>query len=219
MKLFSKKMASSLGVAGAALATVFAMNMPAHAATNYTPDAGAGDKVNFVGTSVTFSVTSTGQKVKCPTFNMAGDITNPGVSRLLGATAGSVPSLTAAGCTNSFFGPIAITPQSVWALAITGDEVAGVSPATISNIDAFVNMGNCKIYVVGSISGSFDEATQRFTPSSSALTIDSTVGRRPTGSLCTFLGYAPGGVMTVDAGSYFTNLPPAGSSAITITSP
>ena len=74
---------------GIALATVCAMSVPAHAATNYTPDAGAGDKVNFVGTSVSFSVTSTGQRITCPTFNLAGDITNPGVSRLFGATAGT----------------------------------------------------------------------------------------------------------------------------------
>ncbi len=217
------RLTRAVGALGIAFATLVVASTPAHAATHYTPDAGAGDRINFVGTSVMFRVTSTGQPIDCDylagsKFDIAGSVFDPGTTRSFGTKTASVSSLTATNCINWLLGATAITPQTNWTLAITGPEVADVSPATLSNIDAYVNMANCKFYVTGSISGSFNEATQQFTPSSSSLTIASG-NRAPVGGLCTFIGVAAGGSMTADSGTYWTNTPPAGSAAITITNP
>ncbi len=220
MKLSSiTRTSRALGALVGTLATVLATSTPAHAATHYTPDAGTGDAVNFVGSNVAFPITATGSSVACLKFDLAGSIVMPGVSRPFGGAAAGLTALTAANCTFGSF-PATVIPAGAWPMRVTGSEVSGISPATLTSVDISVNVaGNCKYYIVGSIVGSFNESTQRFTPSSSVLAIDSTAGRAPTGSLCTFLSIASGGGVTVGAGAYWTNVPPVGSSSITITNP
>lgn len=210
----------SSAVAGAliaALAAVFAMSLPAHAASDYTPN--GGPQANFVGSNVAFTVDSTGQRLDCPTFNLLGNVTDPGVSRSFGESAGVLNDLTALGCTNVLAGPTDVTPHGEWKIAVTGPKDGSESPVTLSDIEVTVNAlsGACEFDVVKSLDGTFDDATQVFTPTVSNLEVASSPA--PSGFLCNTLGVAPGVHVSIDADTVWTNTPPAGSTDLEITNP
>ncbi|GAA1743410.1 hypothetical protein [Aeromicrobium alkaliterrae] len=213
MKLFSKRTSSGLLAAAAAVVTTMALAAPAHAATTYTPDAGAGDKVNFVGSSVSFRAVQANQTLTCSTFNLAGDVVSPSTSRAYGANGGTLGSLTSSGCTNPIAGNTTVTPTGVWGVTVTGDATGTTWPAKLTSVGATVSAAGCTFNVGGDLAGTFNTATQLFTPGASTIKITST----PSGFLCPILGVAAGQDITV-SGSW-TNTPPAGSGPLTITNP
>ncbi|WGL53037.1 hypothetical protein P5P86_04240 [Nocardioides sp. BP30] len=193
-------MSISLKLAATAAAAVTAVGFSAtaaHAATTYTP---TGSSVNFVGSSVSFTDPTAGQTLTCSTFNLSGSITSSGTSRAYGAAAGSLGTLTSSGCTNPIVGSTTVTPVGTWTVAITGDATGTVWPAELDSVTANVVAAGCSFTAGGgAVKGTFDTSTQKFTPTSSTLTITNT----PSGFLCPVVGVAKGHPITV--GGSWTN--------------
>ena len=210
MKLFNKRKTSGMVAAAALVLTTLAMGSPAHAATTYTPS--GGPNVNFVGSSVSFKAIQANQTLTCSTFNLAGSIVNPGVSRALTANGGNLGSLTSSGCTNPIAGATTVTPTGTWGVRITGDEVSSVSPAQLTSVSATVTAAGCTFPVAGTVAGSFNDATQKFTPASGASGLK--ISGTPSGFLCPILGVANG--QDIEVGGSWTNTPPAGSTNLLI---
>ncbi|WP_408898325.1 hypothetical protein ACJ5H2_04245 [Nocardioides sp. R1-1] len=211
------RLATGLAATAAATATVVSMSATAaQAATSYTPTGGPG--ANFVGTNVSFTDIEAGQTLTCTTFNLSGSIINSGASRAYGVDGGTLGSLTSSGCTNPLAGPTTVTPVGTWTVAVTGDASGTSWPARLKNVKATVTAANCTFGVTGVVNGRFDDSTQKFTPNAGAsgLTIDGGAGA-PTGSMCVTLDLQPGD--TVAVGGYWTNTPPAGSTALDISNP
>lgn len=187
------------GAASAALLAITATG--AQAATTYTP---TGSSANFVGSSVSFKDIEANQTLTCSTFNLSGSVSSSGTSRLYGADAGSLGTLTSSGCTNPIAGATTVTPVGTWTVAITGDKTGTVWPARLKNVTANVSAVNCNFTTSGVVNGSFDTATQKFTPNAGAsgLTINGGAGA-PTGSMCVTLDLQPGD--TVAVGGSWTN--------------
>lgn len=209
------KLATGLVATSAVGAAVLAMSGPAHAlATNYTPtSSNSGAAVTFTGTNVSFTDIPASQTLTCTTFNLTGTVTNNGVSRLMGAEAGSLGSLTSSGCTNPIAGATTVTPTGTWKVKITGDEVSGVSPATLYDVNADVTAAGCTFDVAGSVDGTFNETNQRFTPTAYATdpNIELEISSTPVGSTCLLLDVQLGD--PIDVGGYWT------TSGLTITNP
>jgi hypothetical protein len=210
MKLFSKRGASGLIAAAAVVMTTLAMAGPANAATVYTPS--GGPSANFVGSNVSFRAIQANQTLTCSTFNLAGSIVNPGTSRAIGANGGNLTTLTSSGCTNPIAGSTTVTPSGTWGVTITGDEVGTVSPAQLTNVSATVTAAGCTFPVFGTVAGSFNDATQRFTPNSGASGLK--ISGTPSGFLCPILGVANG--QDIEVGGSWTNTPPSGSTGLAI---
>ncbi|NHA00502.1 hypothetical protein G5V59_11945 [Nocardioides sp. W3-2-3] len=125
-----------IATAAAGAAVVSMTTTAAHAATTFTPS--GGPNANFVasrtvGTSTVtgakFTDIPAGQALTCTGFGVSGSIVNPGVSRLYGANAGNLSSLSATGCTNPLAGATTVTPVGTWGVTVTGDAVSGLWPA------------------------------------------------------------------------------------------
>lgn len=200
--------------AGAALVSMTAT--AAQAATTYTPT--GGPNANFVGTSVSFTDIEAAQTLTCTTFNLSGSIISSGSSRAYGADGGTLGTLSSSGCTNPIAGPTVVAPVGTWTVAVTGDPTGSVWPARLKNVKANVSAANCTFSVSGVVNGTFNDATQVFTPASGAsgLTIDSGAGA-PTGAICVTLDLQSGD--TIAVGGSWTNTPPAGSTGLDIANP
>lgn len=212
MSIASTKLAAC---AVAALAAVGFSATAAHAAnTSYTPN--GGPKADFVGSSVSFTDTNAGQTLTCSQFDLAGSITNPGVSRAYGSTspAGSLGTLTSSGCTNPTAGATTVAPSSTWSVAIDGDATGTVWPAELDNVQATVTAAGCTFTVLGSVTGTFDTSNQKFTPNGGG---SLAINDNPSGLLCGLIGVSNGDPITV--GGSWTNTPPSGSTAVSITNP
>ncbi|WP_017933021.1 hypothetical protein [Nocardioides sp. Iso805N] len=204
--------------AAAAVVAVGVSATAATAATTYTPS--GGPNVNFVGSSVSFTDTNAGAVLTCSTFNLSGSLISAGTSRAYGANAGSLGSLSSSGCTNSFFGSTTVTPVGTWTVSIDGDPTGTTYPATLRNVQANVSAVGCSFTAgggtassAGTVSGTFNTSTGKFTPTSSTLKIN-------TGSVsgtCFLIGVAAGD--SVSVGGSWTNTPPSGSTAVSITNP
>jgi len=200
----------------ASFALAVAMSSPASAATTYTPDAGAGDQINFIGSNIALRVVPVSQTINCPTFTMAGAVVSPSVSRLYGANGADIATLTSGGCTNPLLGPTAVTKIGTWGLTITGDASGTTWPAKLTNVVAQVAMlggPGCTFTIGGDLSGTFNTTTQKFTPGGSTIQILTA----PVGGGCTFLGLAISQDVVVSG--TWTNIPPVGSGPLTIVNP
>ncbi len=213
MKTLAKRLASSMIAFAATLALAVAMSSPASAATTYTP--GGGPNVNFVGSNLSFKVIQANQTITCRQFNIAGSVVNPGLTRRVGANAANLGSVTQSGCTNPIMGSMAITPTGTWGLTVVGDPSGTTWPVRMTSVAATVVMAGCTFPVAGTVSGSFNDSTQKFTPvtGASGLKISGT----PSGFLCPILGWANG--QDIQVGGTWTNTPPAGSGPLTIAVP
>lgn len=202
-----KKIATGL-VAGAATTTALLAGTvsAAHAATTYTP---TGSSVNFVGSGVSFTDPLAEQTLTCAKFDLAGSVTNSGTSRAYGVEGGSLTSLSSSGCTNPVAGPTTVTPTGAWGVTVTGDPTGTSFPAQLTNVAATVSAVGCTFNVGGTLNGTFDNGTQKFTPGTSGLSIVNA----PAGATCLLLGVEQGDPITV-SGSW-TN---AGA-ALTIANP
>lgn len=225
-KRFNRLAGGLVATAAAGAAIVSMTTTAAHAATTYTPS--GGPSANFVGTNVSFTAQPSGQVLTCTTFNLSGSITTPGTSRAYGAQAGSLGTLSSSGCTNPIAGATTVTPIGTWKVAITGDQTApGVWPAKLYDVKAYVSAANCNFYAGGAsdtagtgtgtgvVNGSFNTATQRFTPSATSTGL--VISTPPVGSICPILDIYEDD--TVQVGGYWTNTPPSGSTALAIANP
>ena len=181
----------------------------AQATDPYTP--GGGPDLNLMSSSsIQFTVSPSGAQFNCSTFNLAGIVENPGTPRTHSARAGFMNSLTASGCTN----PLIL--QGTWEIYVTGDPASAtptVWPTRLANVEVNVDLftGACNFSFTGSIDGTFDTATQVFTPTSSALVTDNVVGVG-----CNTLDIIDGDAVDITDGDW-TNAPPAGSGPLTLT--
>lgn len=191
MKKITSRVFTGLAAGALAVGTVAAMSAPAQAAAaDYTPIGGA---VSFIGNSVSFTAVEAEQTLTCEQFDLHGSVTDSGVSRPFGAQGGVLDDLVSSGCTNPIAGNTTVTPTNTWGVKVDGPEVGSVSPATLTNVTAFVSAAGCSFNVAGEVSGDFDDAAQLFTPTGSTLVI----ADNPSGFLCFALGVAQGQSITV----------------------
>lgn len=206
MKKITSRVFTGLAAGALAAATVAAMSAPAQAAAaDYTPT--GPDPLVFTGDNVSFTAVEADQTLTCEQFDLTGSITNPGVSRGFGEEAGTLDELVSSGCTNPIAGDTTVDPTGTWGVRVDGPEVGSVSPATLTNVTAFVEAAGCSFNVAGEVSGDFDDVAQLFTPTGSTLVISDD----PVGFVCALLGVAQGQAITVD-GSWVSN-------GLTITNP
>jgi hypothetical protein len=178
----------------------------AYAYTTSTPS--GGPDVDFIGSGISFNDAAAGQIVGCSQFEMAGSVTNPGVSRIYGQVTAKLDTFTVSGCT-----PGTVSSIGPWTFAITGDPTGASWPAELADVAASITLTGCTFNIGGTVTGTFDTGLQTFTPSNGSLLITNV----PSGIFCPLLGVAAGDPITV-SGSW-TNSPPAGSTPLTFTNP
>ncbi len=173
-------------------------------ASEYTPSGGPSLELVATNFAIWFEA---GQAIGCTDFEVSGAITSPGTARTVGAPAGSVGSLSSA-CTTDAGAAFAFTSDS-WSFEVTGLATGTAWPARFTGVELDWSVGGCQVAMAGDLGGVFDTATQRFMPTSSTITPTSVVG---TG--CASLGIAPGD--TTEFGGYLTNVPPSGSTPLSL---
>lgn len=196
-----------LAAVAATLATAIVMAMPAPAQAaddTYTPHGGP---ISVVGAEIIFTDAYADQSFTCEQFDLAGSITDPGVSRAFGAGAGILDQATASGCINPIFGETTLDLVGTWELAITGPKVDSVWPAALTNVEVFLQTAGCAFGFGGDVTGEFDDTTGVFTPTGSTLAIVDD----PVGFICPPLGFVKGNPFVV--GGSWT------ASGLSITSP
>lgn len=98
-----------------------------------------------------------------------------------GATASKAGEITATEfntCLGPFDIPLEVTQTSVWDINITGNNVGGVTPGSIGNVNAHVENpdGLCEFDVTGSVPGSFNENNQQLAVGGGGLTVSNVSG-------------------------------------------
>lgn len=207
MKKFTHRLSASVIATAAASSAVIAMTATGASAADF--NLAGGPEANFVGSGVSFTDVQAEQTLTCEQFDLKGTAT-PGAYDF-GSDVGSLDELVSSGCENDIAGPTTVDPTGVWGVAIDGPGATATEwDARLTTVTAFVSAAGCSFDVGGEVSGTFNETTQVFTPTSSTLEIVTT----PSGFLCGLLGVSLGDDITV-AGSW-TNVPPAGSSPLSI---
>jgi len=228
---------SGCAVLGTVL-SLLAAAPPARAATTYTPSGGPGLALagsyddprtpeTTLGPGLQLTLIEPDQSISCSGFSYGGSVIGSGTSRAYGASAASLSSFSASGCTNPFFGATTLTSLTTPNVVITGDPVAGAWPARITNVKWKVHWANCDLYVEGVVNGRFDPATQTFTPAGNPGTgtssyvptglVVAATPAPPTGSFCATFDFQVGDNLGIRG--TFTNTPPPGSSGLAITNP
>lgn len=173
-------------------------------ASDYSPGGGPG--LHLVGTNVAIWFEA-GQAINCADLDLSGTITGPGTARPVGAPAGALGNLTSS-CTTDTDASVSFT-SGTWSFEVTGLATGTAWPARFTGVELDWSVGGCQVDMTGDLGGVFDTANQRFMPTSSTITPTSVVG---TG--CASLGISPGD--TTEFGGYLTNLPPTGSSVLSL---
>ncbi|MFJ9314998.1 hypothetical protein ACIRN4_12455 [Pimelobacter simplex] len=174
---------------------------------------GGGPKANFVLSSanVKFVVSPSLTELTCTTFSLAGNVNAGTINHT--AAAGTLGTLTSSGCWQPQLGAASVTPVGTWTVKVTGDAPSGstVWPAKLDNVSAHVSadVADCSVDANGTVTGTFNTATQKFTATGSTLALDNV-----TGADCATLDILDGDPVSVTG--TWTNTPPAGSSAITL---
>ncbi|REK72806.1 hypothetical protein DX116_04180 [Aeromicrobium endophyticum] len=195
----------------AATAIIGSATVAAQAATAYTP---TGSTVTFAKTAGLSNITLTeieaNQMFPCSTFSMAGSVVSSGTSRSYGANGLALPSTTTGGCTN-WWSAFTVTASGSWGMTVVGDTVGTVAPSRLTNVLLTVTMPQCTFSIGGVVNGTFDTATQRFTPVSGASGLTLTNIPAPTPSrpqtLCATLDFQV--TDTIAVGGSWTNTGPA----------
>ncbi|WP_182379641.1 hypothetical protein [Nocardioides sp. WS12] len=173
----------------------------AEATTDYTPTGGPG--TNFVGSSVTFTNVEALQTYSCSRLDAAGQVAAPGTSRAFNSEAVDLGALTD-NCTHPVFGLVDFDVDPDWGLSITGSPSGTSWPTRLDQVDMTLSAVNCDQAFEGSVDGTFDIVTQRFTPITSDLVVTLVVG-----SSCTTFDFQVGDHMELNG--QLTNISPAGS--------
>lgn len=198
-----------LATTALALGLVATATVEARAGTTYTPT--GGPSVRLVGTTISVTDVPAAQTITCNQFDIAGAVDNPGTARPFGGSAIDLGALTYNRCTNPVMGWMPVTVDPGWSLDVTGPASGTVWPVQVSNAVMRFAMANCDLRMAGTMPGTFDTATQRFTPTFAASTV---VLTSVVGSMCVTLDWQVGDQMSF--GGYFTNIPPAGSTALSL---
>lgn len=183
------------------LALVTATSVDAEATTDYTP--AGGPSVNMVGTSVRFLEEEAAQTFSCSRFDVAGQIVTPGTVRAYDSEAVDLGTPTDT-CTHPIFGHVNFDADPDWKLSITGSPSGSSWPARLDQVDMTLSAGGCELAFEGFVAGTFDTATQRFAPTTSALVVT-----YRSGSLCAALDFQVGDRMVLQG--HLTNTAPSGS--------
>ncbi|UUW89436.1 hypothetical protein [Pimelobacter simplex] len=183
-------------------------NGPPSGSTGLTAAAGytaSGTSLALTGTNVSLHDLPANQHLTtCPTFTLDGTVDASGAPRTYGTAAATLPSIAASGCTGS----ATLAPAGTWALVATGapDATGQLWPARVTNVTlALDRPGWCSFTVAGSVNGTFDETTQRFTPVAGATGLS--IVDVPAGPMCATLGIASG--HPVGVGGFWTSTGPA----------
>lgn len=187
------------------------VSMPAHASTSYTPD--GGPEVYFGGTGIGFTNVQANQELNCAQFDLSGEMLSPGTSRPFGANSKKLGSLVSSGCTNPIAGLVSVVPVGEWEISVTGEPTGTTWPGELRGVNVAVSAAGCTFNVTGSVGGTFDTVSQVLAPTSSELVIS----EPPSGFLCPILGIAQGQDIEIDG--HWTNVPPTGSTQISLTAP
>lgn len=190
----------------ASAAMVTTMSAGAHAATDYTPT--GGPSLNLVGTNVRVHFEEINQSFTCSRFDVAGQVTMPGVAREFGGEAVDLGALTDT-CTNPLYGLSNFTAEPTWRTTVTGPSNGTSWPVRLEEVEMGFTAVNCVVEFEGTIDGAFDTATQRFTPGTSTLIVTYW-----SGSWCVTLDFQVGDHAVLQG--ELTNVPPAGSSPLTL---
>ncbi|WP_418060251.1 hypothetical protein [Pimelobacter simplex] len=180
-----------------------------------------------IGPGISLTLIEPSQPIYCSGFSLGGSVTSSGTSRSLGMPAAGLDTLGAPGCVNPLMGPMTFTSLSPSNLVLTGSPVAGKWPAQIVGVKWKVTAHLCELYLEGAIDGTFDPATQVFTPVGnpgpgassmvpSGLRIAGTPAP-PTGGMCRTVDLLPGDQVGIRG--TFTNTPPAGSTLLGLSTP
>ncbi|MBU2698779.1 hypothetical protein CCO04_27190 [Pimelobacter sp. 30-1] len=184
--------------------------------TNYPPSGSTGLTAAAAYTATGTSLALTGTNVSlhdlpanqhlttCPTFTLDGTVDASGAPRTYGTAAATLASIAASGCTGS----ATLAPAGTWSLVATGapDATGQLWPARVTNVTlALDRPGWCSFTVAGSVNGTFDETTQRFTPVAGATGLS--IVDVPAGPMCATLGIASG--HPVGVGGFWTSTGPA----------
>lgn len=197
----------------ATAATLVVASTPAHAATTYTPN--GGPAVKLVGTGITLTDLPANQAFTCTASTLDGPVASPGTSRTYGSATAALTSTTGP-CTNAVVGPTTVTQLGSWSLGVTGDEVApGRWPARLDGVRLRMRSSSCDLTLEGTVEGTFDEGTQRFTPRTGASGLVITAAG---GTYCALVLDMRVGD-EIEVGGHWTNVPPAGSTALTVDNP
>lgn len=145
-----------------------AMPTPAQAADTYTPNGGP---ISVVGEEIIFTDVYADQSFTCEQFDLAGGITDPGVSRTFGTEAGILDQATSSGCVNPLAGSTTLDLVGSWGMVISGPGVGSVWPAALTNVHVFLEYAGCSFSFAGEVIGEFDDATGMFTPTGSTLSV------------------------------------------------
>jgi len=145
----------------------------AEATDPYIPAGGPGSfTVNSPG--VSFLVLPSMVDAQCTTFTQPMTVSSPGTARAHSVKAGDITGLTASGCTVQGYGAtVAKSGTANWPVFVTGDATSGAWPIRIDGIAVAVNVPDisCSGTVSGSLAGTFNPSTQRFTAGSASLTV------------------------------------------------
>lgn len=182
--------------------------------TTYTPN--GGPSVNFVGGPLRFTNIPAAQDVRCTKVDLGGTVINPGLSRPYPSPMVSLTSTSSTGCADPLLGVCVLTHSGTWGLAMAGDSVSGVWPAVLTNVKLKVSCGPCTYTLVGSVDGDFAPST--FTPVTGPSGLTVAGGADSPTPACAVLRDIQVGDEIEIHGSW-TNLPPVGSTPVTLTNP
>lgn len=197
-----------LATSALSLGLVATASVEARAGTTYTP--AGGPSVRLVGANIDITDVPAGQQYQCTQFDVAGQVDQAGVGRAFGSAALDLGSLTYA-CTNPIMGHVTITVDPAWTLDVTGPATGTTWPVRLSGVSMRIVGAACDLRFAGTVPGSFDTSTQRFTPTTLASTMAVTSA---TGSFCVNLDFQPGDQVVLSG--YFTNVPPSGSTPLSL---
>ena len=167
----SKKVSRAVVVPTIALSALALGSAAAFAASSYNVTAGsapAGTVVRYTANTtgpspqVTFTDTTANVVLNCVSASATGEVT---VGTIPGATPpgtptpiGTVDGTTWNTCTGPFGIQLTVTGSGSWKLNATGDTVGGVTPGSVSAVNAHV-AGSCAFDVTGSVDGSYTNGT------------------------------------------------------------
>ncbi|MBU2693683.1 hypothetical protein [Pimelobacter sp. 30-1] len=214
----SRSAAAALTTFIVSVLLLLATTTSAHAGPTYTPWGGPSTK--FVGTGIGFEDIEVAQSVDCSTFDLSGPVINPGVQRSILADFVTLSAVASSGCANPVLGACVVSQVGTWYLAFDGNAAGGTWPVKVRGMKVSVSCAQCAFTAEGTLKATFTPGTARLTPvvgtSGSGLVISSGAGA-PTGLGCVLLDLVAGDRIAVKG--HWTNVPPSGSVALTITEP
>lgn len=204
------RMPRPLGALVAALVMVGSTGA-AHAATSYTPD--GGPELNLVGADIALIFLRSDQALVCDRLNFSGEIVDSGVNRSFGQRAAELAGLATDNCRIPWASSAQLSLTEAGGLTVEASLGGSSWNVEFTDLVVSVEVAACHFSVAGGWRGILDSATQEFTPAESYFVVADT----PTGLTCPLFGISQGEDVLVE-GSW-VNVPSAGSTSLTLTTP